>query len=98
MRALSTLLDERWEEIYLQLCIVGLEMCEMPSNKAVINEFLRRHGYQRFTVSNHYPTDYSVSDFTDDHPHGLFMLATDSHVVPVIDGFYVDSWVTKQLQ
>lgn len=67
-------------------------MCEMPSQKAVIHEFLKERGFQRYIISNHYPSDYSVEDFTLDHPFGIYLLATDSHVVPVISGYYIDNW------
>ena len=92
VRALSTLFEERWDVVYLQLCLIGLTLCEMPSKKAVINEFMRKRGFFRYTISNRYPADYSVADFTSDHPYGTYLLATDSHVVPVISGCYVDNW------
>ena len=92
VRALSTLTGEEWDSVYLQLCLIGLSMCEMPSQKAVIHEFLKQYGYQRFTLSNRCPACYSVNDFTNNHRHETYLLATDSHVVPVIDGMYIDNW------
>ena len=92
VRALSVLLDEDWESVYLQLCLTGLNMCEMPSQKAVIHEFLKKHGYTRHTVPNNKPSVYSVKDFAQDYPNGSYLLATDSHVVPVMYGSYIDNW------
>lgn len=92
VRALSTLMNERWDVVYLQLCLIGLTMCEMPSTKAVIHEYLRRNGYLRYTIPNRYPADYSVRDFAEDHKYGTYLLTTDSHVVPVIDGCWIDNW------
>ena len=50
VRALSTLFGEEWDSIYLQLCLLGLSMCEMPSQKAVIHEFMRQNGYERHII------------------------------------------------
>ena len=96
VRALSTLFGEEWDSIYLQLCLLGLSMCEMPSQKAVIHEFMRQNGYERHIIPDTYPACYTVEDFTKDHPHGSYLLATDSHVIPVISGFFVDSWNSAQ--
>jgi hypothetical protein len=92
VRALSVLMDESWEGIFLELCLLGLKMCEMPSQKAVIHQYLKKYGFQRYVISNDFPADYSVRDFAEDHPEGKFLLATDSHVIPVISGNYIDSW------
>ena len=92
VRALSLLFDEEWDSIYLQLCLIGLSMCEMPSQKAVVNEFMKQNGYQRYIIPDTCPACYTVADFTRDHPHGTYLLATDSHVVVSIDGHYVDNW------
>lgn len=92
VRALSTLLDDEWETVYFQLCLLGYSMCDMPSSKAVINEFLHEKGFTRHVIPNTCPYCYSVSDFAGEHFRGRYLLATDSHVVPVIDGNYIDTW------
>ena len=89
VRALATLLDEDWNKIYVQLCVLGYEMCDMPSSKAVINEYLDQQGYSRRLV---YGKNYTVRDFAEDHPRGRFLLATDSHGVLVISGYTIDTW------
>ena len=92
VRALATLLDADWYDIYDQLYIVGRYMCDMPSSKAVINEYLRAKGFEKFVIPNTCPFCYSVQQFAEDHPDGRYLLATDSHVVPVISGNWVDTW------
>lgn len=91
VRALSTLLDEDWNKIYIQLCVLGYEVCDMPSSKSTVNRFLSSKGFKRFLTPED-SGEYTVSDFTHDYPEGRYLLATDSHVVPVIDGDYIDTW------
>lgn len=92
VRALSALLGIDWGEAYIQLCILGYDMCDMPSSKAVVHEFLRNRGFARSAIPDSCPYCYSVRDFCVEHPEGAFLLATDTHVIPVMDGDYVDTW------
>lgn len=92
VRALSTVLGEEWDLVYVQLCTLGLDMCDMPSSKAVVNQFLRGRGFHRHICPDTYPFCYTVEEFAYEHPNGRYLLATDSHVVAVIDGDYIDTW------
>lgn len=91
VRALSALMDKDWDTVYLQLVMTGFGMCDMPSSKAVINEYLRAAGYQRYLTPDKVG-GYTVRDFSEEHRTGKYLLATDSHVVPVISGNYIDTW------
>lgn len=92
VRALSTLLDRSWGDVYFDLCLLGYTMCDMPLSKAVINEYLSDLGYIKEVIPNTCPTCYTVKDFTHDYPYGRYLLACDSHVIPVIDGDYIDTF------
>lgn len=92
VRALSTLLDKQWDEVYVQLCVLGYRMADMPSSKAVVHEYLRRRGFSRAVIPDTCLFCYSVKEFCRDHSEGEFLLATDTHVIPVINGDYVDTW------
>lgn len=88
VRALATLFDEQWDRIYIRLCIKGLNMCDMPSSKAVIDSFLWDAGYIRRIP----PKGTTIEEFTKRHKNGKYLLATNSHVVPAMFGNYVDTW------
>lgn len=92
VRALSTLLDRPWDDVYLELCLLGYTICDMPSSKATINEYLSSLGYKRGVIPDSCPNCYTIREFTQDNPHGRYLLATDTHVIPVIDGDYIDTW------
>ncbi len=91
VRALSTLLDEDWNTVYIELCMLGYKLCDMPSSKAVVNNFLISEGFRRHITPDG-EEGYTVEEFAEEHPKGRYLLATDSHVVPVINGNYIDTW------
>lgn len=91
IRALAELLDQTWERTYIELCLMGLIMADLPNANTVWGAYLRSKGYRRDRIP-HEPGEYTVEDFCRENPNGRFVLAIDEHVVAVIDGQYVDSW------
>lgn len=92
VRALSIVLGKNWIWTYLELCIQGLIMAQMPSDNQVWDAFLRSKGFQRETIPNTCPDCYTVKDFCNDHKSGIYVLGTGEHVVAVVDGNYIDDW------
>lgn len=92
IRAISIVLDIDWETAYMMLANMGLMMCKIMNHNAVISAVLRQNGFKRIVIPNDCPDCYSVSDFCDDNPSGMYVLGTGSHVVAVIDGDYYDAW------
>ena len=92
VRALSTLLGETWDKVYVELCALGFSMCDMPSSKEVVNTFLHERGFRRHACPDNYPLCHTVESFTKNNPEGSYLLATDSHVVAVKDGDFYDTW------
>lgn len=92
VRALSKVLNQSWDDTYWGICIVGFELGTMPSNNHIWGEYLMRNGFKRFSLPNTCPMCYTVRQFCEDHPYGIYVLATGSHVVAVVDGDYYDNW------
>ena len=92
VRALAAAEDRSWYEIYDELYHIGREMGDMENSNDVIGQFLRERGYTRYSIPNTCPACYTVRDFANDHPEGIYVLGTGSHVVAVINGDYYDSW------
>lgn len=92
VRALSIVFGKNWIWTYLELCIQGLIMAQMPSDNQVWDTLLRSKGFQRETIPNTCPDCYTVKDFCDDHKSGIYVLGTGNHVVAVVDGNYIDDW------
>ena len=92
IRAIATLLDVDWDDVYLDITTKGFYMKDMPSSNEVWSSYLRDVGFERYVIPNSCPDCYTVKDFCIDNPQGQFLLATGSHVIAVIDGSYYDTW------
>ena len=92
VRAISKVLNQDWEDTYLNLCLYGFSMCDMPSSNAVWGAYLKSKGFERFVIPNTCPNCYSVKEFCEENPEGTFLLALGSHVVAVENGNYYDIW------
>lgn len=92
IRAISKLRDKPWDDVYLGVAMQGFTDKDMPSSNAVWDSYLRNHGYMKFVIPNTCPDCYTVSQFTEEHPTGKYMLATGTHVIAVVDGDYYDTW------
>lgn len=92
IRAISKVTDQNWETTYSAIAIQGLLLCDMPSGNQVWGSYLRSKGFKRYLIPDEYMDTYTVRDFCEEHPKGMFLLALDSHVVAVYDGDYYDTW------
>lgn len=92
IRAISIATDKAWLDTYLDLCLFGMTMADMPSSNSVTTAYLKSQGFKRRTIPDSCPDGYSVSDFCTDHPTGTYIIGTGSHLTTVIDGTLWDSW------
>lgn len=92
VRAIAKATGQSWDETYIGLCLQGLMMGDLPSANSVWGAYLRRNGFARNIVPNTCPDCYTVAEFAEDHPRGVYVLALSSHVVCVTDGTYFDTW------
>ena len=92
IRAISTALNQDWERTYIELAIQGFMMSDMPSSDSVWNEYLKSKGLTRYIVPDTCPNCYTVRQFADEHPTGIYVVFVGQHVVAVIDGNYIDTW------
>ena len=92
IRAISTALNQEWERTYIELAIQGFMMSDMPSSDSVWNEYLKAKGLKRYIVPDTCPNCYTVRQFADEHPTGIYVVFVGQHVVAVVDGDYIDTW------
>lgn len=92
IRAITMALGETWYEAYIELCIKGFELCDMPSSNKVWGALLKSYGFHRYIISDDCPNCYTIKDFAKEHPVGAYVVCTGTHVVTVIDENYYDSW------
>lgn len=91
IRAISKALNQSWEKTYIDLCVQGLMMADLPNSDAVWNAYLRHKAFKRHIIED-CPDCYSVEDFCRDHPKGVYVIGTGSHAVAVVDGNVFDAW------
>ena len=92
VRAIAKVTKQSWIWAYVQLCIQGLMMADMPNSDAVWGAFLKSNGFRRYVIPDSCPDCYTISDFAKDHQKGVYAVGTGSHVVAIINGIYFDSW------
>lgn len=66
-------------------------LSDMPSANAVWGAYLKDNGFSRYIIPDEYMT-CTVSEFANNHPEGVYILALSGHVIAVIDGNYYDTW------
>ena len=91
-RAIAIATGSAWVDTYLDLCLMGMIMADMPSANAVTTAHLKKNGFRRRTIPDECPDCYTITDFCKDHPKGTYIIGTGSHLTTVIDGDLWDSW------
>ena len=92
VRALSKALDMSWEEAYLLIAASGFTLHDMPSSNAVWGAVLEHNGFKRHAILSKCDGCYTINDFVDDHPRGLYVICTGTHVVTADSGTVFDTW------
>lgn len=92
IRALTKFLDIDWDTVFMDLFAMAFKKKDMMDKNSTWGDYLKSLGYERRFIPDTCPMCYSIADFADDHPVGKYVVATDSHVVAIVDGNYYDSW------
>lgn len=92
VRAVAKALGMSWEEAYIELCISGYLMGDLPNSNNVWGAVLRKRGFRKKAVPDTCPECYTLRDFCRDHPRGTFVVAFSGHVCTCVDGCHYDSW------
>jgi len=92
VRAISIATNQDWEKVYLDLCLQGYIMGDMPSSNDTWGKYLLDNGWEYKRLQDTCPFCYTIKDFCEEHPEGTYIVATGSHVVCVKDSDYYDAW------
>lgn len=95
VRAVSVALDVDWDTAYSMIAAKGYQLKDMPSSNSVWGAILRDNGFSRYAIPNTCPACYTVGDFADENPQGVYVVATSGHVVTIKDGIVLDSWDSR---
>ena len=92
IRAICKIEESDWDSVYLDICMIGFQKKDMPSDNDIWELYLYKKGYKRSILPDTCPDCYTVDKFCYEHPKGKYLLATGRHVVTVVDGDYYDAW------
>ena len=92
IRAISKVLNQTWEKTYIMLAVYGFMLADLPSANHVWGRYLMDNGFKRHLIPDSCPACYTVKNFADEHPEGIYLLALNGHVVAVENGCFFDSW------
>ena len=96
IRAIAKATGQDWERAYTNLCVEGYTLYDLPSSNRVWGSYLQSRNFEKIQLSNTCPDCYTVKQFCEDNPKGIYVLAlgnlTADHAVTVIDGNYFDVW------
>ena len=92
VRAMAIANGLDWDTAYTILSDYGYMMKKMPNTDSVWSKVLKDFGFKRRSIPDTCPACYTIREFCEDHPEGIYILGTGSHVVAVIDGNLYDTW------
>lgn len=96
IRALTKALNQTWEKTYADLAVEGFIKCDLPNADIVWGKYLIEKGFCRKLIPDDGFGDYTVEDFANEHPEGIFVLSMPGkHVVTVVDGSIYDTWDSR---
>ena len=91
VRAISKATNKPWERVYIDLCVQGFMMGDLPSSNSIWSVYLKNKGFKRHTVED-CPDCYTIEEFCREHPSGVYVVGTGTHAVAVVDGNIFDAW------
>ena len=89
VRAISTAMSEDWITVYRELCDLGAELYDMPFNKDVFGEYLKRKGWIWHPCKTENGKRPKVCNF-DKANSAILRVA--NHLVYVSNHEYYDTW------
>lgn len=92
VRAVAVALDITWDEAFDLIAKNAKQMGTMMHSNAAWGSVLRQHGFIREVIPNTCPDCYSIREFCEDNPYGVYVIGTGNHTLTVINGNYIDTW------
>lgn len=94
VRAFCKATEKDWNEMFQELCVLAMELKDMPNSDTVWKEYLKRNDdfiehSIRIKRGVSRPT---VESFARNNKKGTFVLSLANHLVTIVDGYYYDTW------
>ena len=92
IRAISTVTGKSWDEIFLELSVEAYIQKDLLNSNKIWGKYLMNNGFVRRSLPDTCPACYTVEDFVRDYRVGIYVVGDGSHVVAVVDGYYIDTY------
>lgn len=92
VRAIAFATETDWDTAFIALVIHSFAMKDMPDDDEVWWDFLKGHGFAYHAILSLCPECKTVREFCEEHSDGLYVLATQNHVLGARDGDWYDLW------
>ena len=93
VRAICKALDAPWEEVFQDLCFLGLSIKRMPNDHDCYRTFLFNAGYSHAGISTRKGSKRpTVESFAATHQTGTYILEVAHHLVTVQNGMFYDTY------
>lgn len=96
VRALAKALSISWEEAYVYLSVSGFVMGDMPNANYIIGAVLRENGFKRKSIPENCPECFTVNDFCEKYPEGVYVVFSQDHVATVVNSVIYDAWDSSE--
>ena len=93
VRAISTALNQSWEQTYSELCMLGLEMYSMPNSKEVYTKYIESKGWRKCKQPRKSDnTKYIGKEFVKIIKGTVLAHIGGHHIVCIKDNKVLDIW------
>lgn len=92
VRAIALATGDSWDKTYIGLSLLGFLNKDVFTSNSIWGAYLMQNGFERHVIPSTCPECFTIADFVEEHPIGLYILATGTHVVTAIDGKFYDTW------
>jgi hypothetical protein len=97
-----------WNEVYEELCKIGLDQKSMPSENQTFHKYLANLGWEKQKMPKEETACFklvegdrvlsksykrlTVREFADNNPKGTFIISIANHLTVLVDGTLYDTW------
>lgn len=105
IRAIACATGKSWEEVYTALCEIGLEIKDVPTDKATYALYLERIGWAKMKMpkkqvwgEDNFGGEVlknkriTVAEFAEINNKGRYVVDMANHLTAVEDGTIIDLW------
>lgn len=92
VRAVALATDTDWDTAFIALSVRAYIRKRVINSDRLWWGFLADHGFEYHAILHECPRCVTVEEFCYNHPEGLYVLATQNHVLTAIDGDWYDTF------